>query len=62
MEFLLGHDLEHASVAMRMSWASKRVTTKAEDIAYCLMGIFDIQTPLLYGEREAGAEDYSKKS
>jgi hypothetical protein len=55
MEFLLGHDLEHASVAMRMSWASKRVTTKAEDIAYCLMGIFDIQMPLLYGEREAGA-------
>jgi hypothetical protein len=40
---------------MRMSWASNRETTKAEDIAYCPLGIFDIQMPLLYGEREAGA-------
>lgn len=54
-DFLLGEDLEHASVAMRMSWASNRKTTKSEDIAYCLLGIFDIQMPLLYGEREAGA-------
>jgi hypothetical protein len=54
-DFLLGEDLEHASVAMRLSWASCRQTTKAEDIAYCLLGIFDIQMPLLYGEREAGA-------
>jgi hypothetical protein len=53
--FLLGNDLEHACVAMRMSWASNRETTKAEDIAYCLLGIFDIQMPLLYGERAAGA-------
>ena len=53
--FLSGEDLEMASIAMRMSWASKRVTTKAEDIAYCLMGIFDIQMPLLYGEGEGGA-------
>jgi hypothetical protein len=54
-DFLLGEDLEHASIAMRLSWASCRKTTKAEDIAYCLLGIFDIQMPLLYGEREAGA-------
>jgi hypothetical protein len=54
-DFLLGEDLEHASVAMRLSWASCRKTTKPEDIAYCLLGIFDIQMPLLYGEREAGA-------
>jgi hypothetical protein len=40
---------------MRMSWVSRRITTKAEDIAYCLMGIFDIQMPLLYGEGEDGA-------
>jgi hypothetical protein len=39
-----------ASVAKRMSWISKRVTTRIEDIAYCLMGIFEINMPLLYGE------------
>jgi hypothetical protein len=54
-DFLSGNDLEIASIAMRMSWASRRTTTKAEDIAYCLMGIFDIQMPLLYGEGEGGA-------
>jgi hypothetical protein len=53
--FLLGEDLEHASVAMRLSWISCRETTKAEDIVYCLLGIFDIQMPLLYGEGEEGA-------
>jgi hypothetical protein len=33
-----------------MSWASARTTTVLEDEAYCLLGIFDIQMPLLYGE------------
>lgn len=33
-----------------MSWASGRVTTREEDIAYCLLGIFDVNMPLLYGE------------
>jgi hypothetical protein len=33
-----------------MSWASKRVTTRPEDVAYCLLGIFGINMPLLYGE------------
>jgi hypothetical protein len=44
--------LEHCHVAMRMSWAAKRKTTRVEDIAYCLLGIFDISMPLLYGEGE----------
>jgi ankyrin repeat protein len=35
-----------------MSWASKRKTTRAEDLAYCLMGMFGINMPLLYGEGE----------
>ena len=48
--FLLGDDIEHASIAQRMSWASKRETTRVEDIAYCLMGIFGIHMPMLYGE------------
>lgn len=41
-----------ASVAMRMSWVSKRRTTRPEDMSYCLLGIFNINMPLLYGERE----------
>ncbi|KAH6999350.1 heterokaryon incompatibility protein-domain-containing protein [Ilyonectria destructans] len=38
------------SVEERMSWASRRVTTKSEDKAYCLLGIFDVSMPLIYGE------------
>ncbi|KAK4443620.1 HET-domain-containing protein, partial [Podospora aff. communis PSN243] len=37
-------------VAERMKWAAKRVTTRVEDMAYCLMGLFDVNMPLLYGE------------
>ena len=43
--------INQASVAQRMSWASTRLTTRLEDQAYCLMGIFDVNMPLLYGER-----------
>jgi hypothetical protein len=39
-----------ASIAQRLSWAADRITTRPEDIAYCLMGIFSINMPLLYGE------------
>lgn len=42
--------LPTCSVAMKMSWASGRNTTRIEDMAYCLLGIFDINMPLLYGE------------
>jgi hypothetical protein len=42
--------LRNMSIANRMSWAASRETTREEDIAYCLMGIFDINMPLLYGE------------
>ncbi|KAF2756242.1 HET-domain-containing protein [Pseudovirgaria hyperparasitica] len=41
-----------ASIAKRMSWASTRKTTRIEDTAYCLLGIFDVNMPLLYGEGE----------
>jgi hypothetical protein len=37
-------------VAKRMSWASNRTTTRVEDTAYCLLGMFDVNMPLLYGE------------
>ncbi|KUJ11110.1 HET-domain-containing protein, partial [Mollisia scopiformis] len=49
-EILQGEDLQAVSVATRMSWAAKRETTRTEDMAYCLLGIFDINMPLLYGE------------
>ncbi|KAH7188048.1 ankyrin repeat-containing domain protein [Fusarium flagelliforme] len=42
--------LENTSIAQRMSWAADRVTTRKEDGAYSLMGIFGINMPLLYGE------------
>lgn len=38
------------SVANRMKWAWKRQTTRFEDAAYCLIGIFAVNMPLLYGE------------
>ncbi|KAF2186621.1 HET-domain-containing protein [Zopfia rhizophila CBS 207.26] len=42
--------LRQISIAQRMSWASERRTTLAEDRAYSLLGIFDVHMPLLYGE------------
>jgi hypothetical protein len=41
-----------ASIATRMSWASNRETTRLEDQAYSLLGIFGVNMPLLYGEGE----------
>ncbi|KAF5533252.1 heterokaryon incompatibility protein het-E-1 [Fusarium mexicanum] len=42
--------IHEAPVAKRMSWLAKRTTTRTEDMAYCMLGIFDISMPLLYGE------------
>uniref|UniRef100_A0A8H7K7J1 Heterokaryon incompatibility domain-containing protein n=1 Tax=Bionectria ochroleuca TaxID=29856 RepID=A0A8H7K7J1_BIOOC len=39
-----------ASVAERMSWAARRTTTREEDAAYCMFGMFDISMPLVPGE------------
>ena len=47
---LRGSPLSHFGVAERMSWAAKRQTQRKEDEAYCLLGIFDIHMPLIYGE------------
>ncbi|KIW28743.1 uncharacterized protein PV07_08381 [Cladophialophora immunda] len=38
------------NVACRMSWAAGRETTRLEDRAYSLLGIFQVNMPLLYGE------------
>ncbi|KAH6644962.1 heterokaryon incompatibility protein-domain-containing protein [Truncatella angustata] len=51
-ELVLTNDekLQDIAVAQRMSWAAGRKTTKPEDMAYCLLGIFDVGIPILYGE------------
>jgi hypothetical protein len=41
---------QKACVAQKMSWAARRQTTRVEDTAYCLMGLFDVNMPLIYGE------------
>lgn len=41
--------LRHYSVAQIISWASMRMTSRVEDLAYCLLGLFDVGIPLLYG-------------
>jgi hypothetical protein len=42
--------LQTIPVGVRMAWAANRETTRVEDRAYCLLGIFDINMPMLYGE------------
>ncbi|KAI0425537.1 heterokaryon incompatibility protein-domain-containing protein [Xylaria sp. FL1042] len=44
--------LRETPAGTRMSWAADRQTKRVEDIAYCLLGIFDIYMPLIYGENE----------
>ncbi|XEV07307.1 hypothetical protein FSHL1_012594 [Fusarium sambucinum] len=57
LKFLLGWvDFRQASVAQRMSWAAKRETKREEDMAYCLLGIFNISMPMIYGEGEKAFE------
>lgn len=43
-------DFRTASIAQKMSWMASRVTTEEEDTAYCMLGIFDLNMELLYGE------------
>lgn len=38
-----------------MAWAASRETTVEEDQAYCLIGVFDISLPIIYGEGKAKA-------
>jgi len=47
-----GSAVRYASIARRMSWAAGRDTTRVEDKAYSLLGIFDVNMPMLYGEGE----------
>lgn len=45
-------DWSMVSAACKMSWAAYRQTTRIEDQAYCLLGLFDVNMPMLYGEGE----------
>lgn len=49
---ILSHKREvgSMSVATRMSWFRDRTTKVPEDSAYCLMGLFGVNMPTLYGE------------
>ena len=53
IDFYVLQDKSHMnsfSIAQRMRWASHRTTTRVEDMAYSLLGMFGINMPLLYGE------------
>ncbi|CAI6331444.1 unnamed protein product [Periconia digitata] len=43
-------NMGNSSIAQKMSWAAHRTTTRLEDRAYSLLGIFGVNIPMLYGE------------
>jgi hypothetical protein len=49
---LRGASLSEFGVDERLQWAENRKTQKKEDKAYCLLGIFNVFMPLMYGEGE----------
>ena len=46
----LSQKASEISIMRRMSWACRRKTTRVEDEAYALLGIFNVNMPTLYGE------------
>lgn len=50
-----------ASVSCRMSWASERETTREEDIAYCLLGLFETSMDMQYGEGVGAVQRLQEK-
>jgi hypothetical protein len=49
---LRGQDAAEHSIEERVRWAATRTTTLKEDKVYCLLGIFGVFLPLIYGEGE----------
>lgn len=47
--------VEQESAASRMSWAAHRQVTREEDETYSLLGLFQVNMPMLYGEGRAKA-------
>jgi hypothetical protein len=54
-EALQGQALSKFSIEERFLWVEKRQTTKAEDKAYCLLGLFRVFLSLIYGEGQSSA-------
>jgi hypothetical protein len=50
VDALRGKPLTSYSIDDRLSWMQSRETKREEDKAYSLLGIFDVQLPLIYGE------------
>ncbi|KAL8670239.1 MAG: hypothetical protein Q9168_005214 [Polycauliona sp. 1 TL-2023] len=49
--FLAGRSIpDEVRISTTMSFAAHRTTSREEDIAYCLLGLFGVNMPLLYGE------------
>lgn len=59
---LRGRPLNNFTVSERFAWANNRQTSEEEDIAYCLLGIFDVFMPLIYGEGESSARQRLQKA
>jgi len=55
VDALRGKPLADFSVKERLSWLRERKTTRPEDLAYCMFGIFNVHMPLIYGEGQAKA-------
>ena len=47
---LIDFNPDMADARSQLRWASTRRTTRPEDIAYSLFGIFNVRLPILYGE------------
>ncbi|KAM0230130.1 hypothetical protein ACHAPO_009497 [Fusarium lateritium] len=47
---ILPQTLDSFAVSVKMSWASSCITTRKEDSAYCLLGLFNLNMPMLCGE------------
>ncbi|KDR70924.1 hypothetical protein GALMADRAFT_813202 [Galerina marginata CBS 339.88] len=39
-----------SNLRQRLAWSSSRLTTRVEDMAYCLLGIFNVNLSIAYGE------------
>jgi hypothetical protein len=58
---LQGTEPSQFRVDERFKWAQNRQTTREEDWAYCLLGIFEISMPVIYGEGKEKAVTRLKK-
>lgn len=55
VQALQGISLDKFDRDERMSWVGQRETTREEDMAYSLLGIFNVHMPLIYGEGRKNA-------